>query len=479
MGSARRSPRPLRRVPLCFALLLLGAACSGGRGDPRPATRIARPEEKLSPSARRVLAGDGPGRYVVEPAGGPDLVRLSERLGRVRAGRLVRRRIALEALRQASRDGRRRLRPVLEELRAHREVLSYRGFAALDRIVVEATDEAVRTLVASPAVRSVEGVIVGERGGWQAGRSAAPRPPAASWGIAAIGAARAWADGWDGQGVVVGIVDSGATAVHEQLHGGFRGGPRSWLDPLHGRALPWDGAQGHGTGVLSCAVGRNPRGIAVGVAPGARWIACAAFPDGRFDTERLLRCADWVLTTAQPDILINAWRIPGSDCDRSLRDVVDAWRAAEILPVFAAGNDGPGTNRPPANYGGLYPGGAAALSVAGLARSGGTWASSSTGPNRCGAAPFPLLAAPAEGLTVAFPLAERTYREAAGTSFGAGLAAGAAAILLQSDPQASVVEVEAALVAGAADLGAPGLDPVFGHGRLDVPGALEALRALR
>src|SRR5262249_41320801 len=104
-----------------------------------------------------------------------------------------------------------------------------------------------------------------------------------SWAIAAIGADRAWSRGLDGRGVVVGAIDSGASAAHEQLRGGFRGGTRSWLDPARGSAVPRDSLLGHGTGVLSCAVGRNLAGTTLGVAPGARWVACAGLPAGHYD----------------------------------------------------------------------------------------------------------------------------------------------------------------------------------------------------
>src|SRR6185295_1502609 len=282
--------------------------------------------------------------------------------------------------------------------------------------------------------------------------------------------------GLDGSGVVVGIIDSGASAVHEQLAAGFRGGERSWFDPRGRNAAPEDNWLGHGTGVLSCAVGRNTGGVTVGVAPGARWIACTGLPEGRYNNVLASLCADWMLTEGQPDVLVIAWVLPTSGCDRSLQPLVDAWRAAEILPVFAAGNHGPaaGTDRSPANYTGLYPGGGTALSVGGLTRSGGFYAATSRGPSACGAPAFPLLAAPAEDLPAAFPLAPSTYVQARGTSFAAGFVAGAAALLLQRHPEATVSELEDALVSGAVPLAGS-----TSNGRLDVPGALARLDRMR
>ena len=238
---------------------------------------------------------------------------------------------------------------------------------------------------------------------------------------------------------------------------------------------------GHGTGVLSCAVGGNVAGVSLGVAPGARWVACAGLPEGRYNNVLALDCADWMLTTAQPDVLLVAWSLPASGCDRSLQPVAEAWRAAEILPVFAAGNHGPaaGSARSPANYQGLSPGGRAALSIGGLARDRSASAETARGPGACGGTVFPLLVAPAEELVAAFPITPSSYLRTRGTSFAAGLAAGAAALLLERHPEASVVELEEALVGGASDLGPAGPDDAFGYGLPEVPGALARLDAIR
>lgn len=301
------------------------------------------------------------------------------------------------------------------------------------------------------------------------------------WALGALRVEGVWAQGIDGRGVVVGILDSGASAAHRQLVAGFRGGDRSWLDPSGGSSTPRDGAWGHGSGVLSCAVGRNLDGVTVGVAPAATWVACAALPEGRFNNVLATRCADWVLRRARPDVVINAWQLPRPGCRPAFHRIVGAWRTAEILPVFAAGNRGPeaGSGRSPANYAGLAPDGAAALAVGGLAGPEVLYGRSSRGPSPCGGSTFPRVTAPAAHVTAAFPVSPETYLQAEGTSFAAGLVAGVAALLIQRHPEAPVGEIEAALAAGAADLGEPGPDPLFGHGRVDAAAALAWLARAR
>jgi len=393
-------------APLFFALLLL-AAC-------RP----------LAPPATTI-------RVLVDLKEQVDLDRLELRGGRRERGEQV-----IAALAGLARRSQERLRPLLEDARL---VRSWQGFTIVNRLFVEATPAGIEALKARPEVASVvpemelpEPALMGEPSG-DGRRSRA---------VDAVGAPAAWAQGLDGTGVVVGVIDSGASAVHEQLAAGFRGGEGSWSDPDSGSAEPKDTRFGHGTGVLSVAVGRNVAGITPGIAPGASWIACAALPRGRYNNVLATRCADWMLNVGRPDVLVAAWVLPTPGCDRSLQRIVDAWRAAGILALFPAGNHGPGerTDRSPANY-------ESSLSVGGTA-----YEKTSRGPSACGGGAFPRLTAPAEGLIAAFPLGRATYRNAEGTSFAAGIAGGAAAILVQSRPEALVPELERALGSGALDI---------------------------
>lgn len=406
-------------APLFFLLLLL-AAC-------RP---LAAPETTV--------------RALVDLREQVDLARLDPRGGRRERGDQV-----IAALAGLARRSQERLRPILEDPRL---VRSWQGFTIVNRLLVDATPAGLKALETHPDVTSVvleaelpePALMKSEHGRTRTDKDGQGRISPA---IDEVGAPAAWAQGLDGAGVVVGIIDSGASATHEQLAAGFHG---RWLDPEGGSTGPRDTRFGHGTGVLSVAVGRNVSGVTLGIAPGAAWIACAALPRGRYNNVLATQCADWMLNAGRPDVLVAAWVLPEKGCDRSLQRIVEAWRAAGILPLFPAGNYGPGerTDRSPANYEGV-------LSVGGTA-----YEKTSRGPSACGGGTFPRLTAPAEGLIAAFPLGRATYLTAEGTSFAAGIAGGAAAILVQSRPDALVPDLERAL----------------GSGKLDIPGALERLR---
>jgi subtilisin family serine protease len=444
---------------LCVAL----AAC-------RPGYRA-----KLSAELQQALAA-GPAdrklRVLVDLTAQLDLAALRDTLAQRQIGREQRRWLVVTALTDVAREHQSALRPLLDQLQRDRAIESYRGFVIVNRLLVVATARAIKALARRPDVAAID-----VESASQATVLAAPpadqrgRRPQPSWAIRAVGADRAWRRRLTGRGVVVGIIDAGASAAHEQLRGTYRGGDDSWHDPTGQSTTPVDAAEGHGTAVLSAAVAQNVAGKRLGVAPGARWVACVGLPQGRYSNVALTECADWMLTTAQPDVLINAWLLPTPGCDRSLQRMVDAWRAAQILPVFAAGNRGPDapSDASPANY---------ALAVGGVTQTDSLVSGSSRGPNRCNGSIFPTLVAPGEDVPAALPLTPSTYGPSRGTSIAAGFVAGGAALLLERHPDATVDELEHALQAGARDIGPPGPDNQFGYGALDVPAALDSLGRL-
>lgn len=75
--------------------------------------------------------------------------------------------------------------------------------------------------------------------------------------------------------------------------------------------------------------------------------------------------------------------------------------------------------------------------------------------------------------TIVDPQLGPTYGLKHGTSMAAPHVAAAAYLIRAAVPELPVPLVRATLAAGAVDLGAPGLDPFYGYGRLDVPASLE------
>lgn len=316
-------------------------------------------------------------------------------------------------------------------------------------------------------------------------------PPAGTptWNIAAAGAPDLWAMGYLGQGIVVGNMDSGVDVNHPDLAPRWRGGSNSWFD-ANGQhpSTPFD-AGGHGTRTMSVMVGgdANLEGKAIGMAPGAKWIAAKVWDDaGNADNSDFTLAFQWFLdpdgdpsTDDAPDVLNNSWgfELESGLCNSLFQTEIQVLRAAGIAVVFSAGNRGalgPASSVSPANGPESFAVGAVdeTLSIA---------AFSSRGPSACDGSIFPELVAPGDGIltadlsnggnpTVSFP-------PVSGTSYAAPHVSGAMALLLSAFPEAGVPHLEAALIKTARSLGPGGADNDTGNGLIDVVAAYDYLLA--
>jgi subtilisin family serine protease len=306
----------------------------------------------------------------------------------------------------------------------------------------------------------------------------------AAWdNLGKIGAPELWSLGFRGQGIVVANLDTGVDYTHPEFASRWRGGTNSWYDPADpagSHPLPTDlpagcGAiSGHGTGTMGVIVGSS-----VGVAPDAKWIAVKIFSDDYTTdptnpcpaaTSSILSGFQWVLdpdgnpaTPDAPQVVNNSWGGPGCDAKMVFEPALKTLRAAGVIPVFAAGNNGPilGSSTYPGNYPEAFPVGATDSQDV-------ITSYSSRGPNSCvsPAVTYPQLVAPGDYIRTTGP--GGTYVLERGTSFSAPHVAGAIALLLSAFPQnLTIQQQETALVSSAVDLGTIGPDNNYGYGRLD------------
>jgi len=361
--------------------------------------------------------------------------------------------------------------------------------AIVNRLLVEGSAAGILELALQPGVALV-------REDWTSdpesgGRNPHPADAAStglgekfeSWGPETIGAPVLWSQGLRGQGVVVGSIDTGVMAGHEQLQGRRLDDPRGWYDPVKRQEKPYDN-HGHGTSVLSLAVGANTGGKVLGCAPDASWTHALGNWNNYYSRRAMTLAADWMLRVGRPDVIINAWSDPYGDCNDFDLPFINAWKAAEMFVVFPAGNRGPdpGSDESPANLSGVYPDGRAVFSVGALANSSGALTvqnSSSRGPNSCSGLPFPTLSAPGDRLPFASPQAPAQYRTGRGTSLAAGLVGGGVALLIQADPDLLVADLEEIVQETSRDLPPAGKDPASGAGMIDLPAALKEIRERR
>ena len=231
---------------------------------------------------------------------------------------------------------------------------------------------------------------------------------------------------------------------------------------------------------MGILVGGESSGSAIGVAPGARWIAVKIFRDNdRAQLSRIHQGFQWLLdpdgnpgTDDAPDIINNSWYLDQTvdSCNTEFAADIATLKALEIAVVFSAGNTGPGpaTSVSPSNDPQSVAAGAvdAFDNVASF---------SARGPSACDGGIFPRLTAPGVGVWTAdltfggiFP---DSYTAVSGTSFSAPHVSGGMALLKSAFGNATVSELESAIQATAVDQGAAGPDNDTGFGLLDLMAA--------
>jgi hypothetical protein len=264
-------------------------------------------------------------------------------------------------------------------------------------------------------------------------------------------------------------MDTGVDATHPDLAGKWRGGTNSWYDPSGQHPTTPTDVSGHGTQTMGVMVGGDGGGTSVGMAPDAKWIAVKIFADnGTATTAGIHLGFQWLLdpdgdpaTADAPNVVNASWTMTSPGCTLDFQPDLQSLRSAGILPVFAAGNFGPtaGTVFAPANL-------PEAFAVGGTDGNDAIDPFSSRGPSACAGATAPRLVAPDTSIrtTDAFG----GYVTDTGTSVAAPHVAGALALLLSAKPGLTADQQQAALQAGAVDLGPAGPDADSGYGRLDV-----------
>jgi len=358
------------------------------------------------------------------------------------------------------------LRAVLEAARRQGTVGEYQSYWIFNGLAVTATPKFVAQLARRPEVSkitpdatiTIEGAL----------DTAASTPEA---NIALVRAPDLWALGFTGGGVVVASMDTGVQGSHPDLAAQWRGGTNSWFDPNGQHPTTPTDMNGHGTRTMGVMVGRDGGGTAVGVAPDAQWIAVKIFDDsGTATTARVHQGFQWLLdpdgnpaTPDAPDVVNNSWTVSGKGCNLEYQLDLQALRAADIIPVFAAGNYGPSgpSSRSPANN-------PEAFSVGATTNADAIWAYSSRGPSSCADTDttYPELVAP--GVSIRTTDRFSGYVTTSGTSLAAPHVTGALALLLDAHGGATAAQLETAVESTGVDLGSVGADNTFGYGRLDV-----------
>uniref|UniRef100_K3X3V7 subtilisin n=1 Tax=Globisporangium ultimum (strain ATCC 200006 / CBS 805.95 / DAOM BR144) TaxID=431595 RepID=K3X3V7_GLOUD len=259
------------------------------------------------------------------------------------------------------------------------------------------------------------------------------------WGITKIGAPSVWASGNTGQKVVVSTIDTGVLYTHEALKNNFRSS-HGWFDPFKKTTTPTD-ENGHGTHTMGTIAGSG----GIGVAPGAKWIACRGCTTEGCTEADLLSCAQFITCPTDadgknkdcafaPHVVSNSWG--GGQGDTFYKAAVDTWVAAGIIPVFANGNEGPecGTANSPGDYENVI--------AVGATDSNDALASfSSKGPAKSGLLK-PEVSAPGSSVRSSWNSGPTSYKSISGTSMACPHVSGIVALLLNANPGLKFADVK-------------------------------------
>jgi type VII secretion-associated serine protease mycosin len=261
-----------------------------------------------------------------------------------------------------------------------------------------------------------------------------------------------------GEGVTVAVVDGGVHAAHPALRGQvLKGTSLSSAVQADGRSDP-DREKGHGTAMAGVIAGRGGGSMTqLGIAPGARILPVALGLPREWDIAGGIRWA----ADHGADVINVSLGADGSDPQVS--EAVRYALGKGAVLVAAAGNRA--TNRAvplPANVPGV-------LAVGAVGKTGSLWSGSVTGPEVG-------LAAPGERMIGPVPpeVSPNGYGVSSGSSDAAAVVSGAAALVRARYPKLDAANVVNRLIRTARDRGAPGRDPEYGFGTLDVLAALTA-----
>ncbi|WP_103503805.1 MULTISPECIES: S8 family serine peptidase [unclassified Streptomyces] len=286
-----------------------------------------------------------------------------------------------------------------------------------------------------------------------------------------VGADRAWEAGYDGDGVTVAVLDTGLDAGHGDFDGKIR-------DTADFTGEGGGDTDGHGTHVASTAAGSGARsdGTYRGVAPGADLLVGKVLGERGGLDSWILEGMEWAVEEGASIVNMSLGSYAMGGYDPLVEAVDQLSQEHGTLFVIAAGNDGP----EPGSVG--SPGLAASALTVGAVDADDLIADfSSAGPPLGEAAVKPDISAPGVDIAAAAAAGSRMeligapvtdgYTAISGTSMATPHVAGAAALLLQKNPEWTGEQLKAALVGSA--LGVDATPVRTGSGRLDVSRALE------
>src|SRR5438093_7518793 len=299
------SPR-LRRLFCSLLIVAAAIAALGAFGSSRASSQASPPEQavsatKIAPWVMEHTANGQQAEFFVVLADQADLGGAAALPIKNEKGRYV-----YDALRNKSQATQ---GPLLQLLRERG--LEHQSFYIVNAILVKGSREIAEMLAARPDVARVEGNPHIQNSFPQPGPAAegSSQPGAIEPGINYTHAPDVWALGFNGQNIVVASADTGVRWTHNALKPHYRGWngvtadhDYNWHDSIHsgGGVCGPDSPQPcddyfHGSHTTGTAIGDDGGSNQIGMAPGAKWIACRNMDVGVGTPARYIECMEFFL----------------------------------------------------------------------------------------------------------------------------------------------------------------------------------------
>ena len=313
-----------------------------------------------------------------------------------------------------------------------------------------------------------------------------------AWGVSKINADDAWALGYEGQGIIVAVIDTGVDYNHIDLKNNM------WHDTAAGYHYGWDFYNndndpmddlGHGTHCAGSVAGYGAAGTETGVAPSATIMALRVnYYSGGEPT--WIEAMEFAINNGASVMSMSLGSGQGNVSQRTANENA---LTAGVYHSVAAANDGPGAgtvtspgDSPPPWFhpDQVYHGGQSAVVTVGATDSNDNIAYfSSRGPVTCwsdytGSTPLidPDISGP--GVDIVSTQWTGGYTTKSGTSMATPHLAGVAALMLSANSNLSVAQMDSIIETTSLDLGSSGKDNTYGAGRVDAHQAVLAALAM-
>ncbi len=275
------------------------------------------------------------------------------------------------------------------------------------------------------------------------------------WDLCMIGADAAFCRGFLGQGVRIGVLDSGVN-LHPDLTACLLPG-HNYMEDAQNPDDTTDG-YGHGTKVAGLIAGAGENGY-IGAAPMAELVPLKCTDGKTVKVSAICRAIYGGIDDYHCDILNMSLGLTTEYA--SLKEAIAYAAEKHVIVVSAVGNSGTASQYYPAKY--------ETVIGVGAVDENGNWYSHSNHNDSV------FLTAP--GVNVKSTAHRGGYTTGTGTSFSVPQVTAAAAIMLCIDDTLTPDEAMQLLSETASDKGEPGFDAYYGYGIVNIAGMIHALDA--